>query len=592
MLGESLSQLRSIRLDKIEALKAKGIAPYPTKSARTHFSAQVVDNFDVLEEQEVIVAGRLMSRREQGALSFAHIQDAQGKIQLFLRKGVVLDEAGLIGYEDLNLLDVGDFVEGQGKVMRTKRGEISILVDRLRILSKSLRPLPEKWSGVTSPEIIRRKRYLHTIMEPEALQSFTNTSDMIFAMRDFLVKKGFKEFQTPILQPMYGGGTAKPFTTHLNAFDCRMFLAISHELYLKRLVIAGYDNVFTVGRYFRNEGVDATHNPEFSMLETMSAYQNYEYNMDLVEQLFHHVATNVFGKEEYEWRGQTINMGKAWRRISMKDAVLEYAGIDFEKWGSAQDAMNELSKHGVKEPVGSVGEGLALAYEELVGPKLIDPHIVYGHPIEISPLAKPNPEDPRFVERFEIVIGGMECGDNWTEQNDPVALRDRWIAARELASSLGADSHPMDTDFLEALEYGMPPTTGLGPGLERMAMLFTGSSSINDVLFFPTVKPLVEEEDHAKPLSLSLENFEELASKGAFQPGGTPVRIEASVETWTAGESTLVSGTATLHGFLNRPVTLTGYLAPAKEGVDGAKTVIDTVVEKLKSSFPSVAIAS
>jgi lysyl-tRNA synthetase class 2 len=492
MSSQSLNQIRTFRLEKAAALRAKGVNPYPAVSKRTNYAAEIVADFDRFSGKKVVVAGRLMAFRKQGALAFGKVQDQSGSIQLFIRRNV-LDlappAAGAIAFADLNLLDIGDFVEGEGAAMKTDRGEISVSVESLRPLAKSLRPLPDQWSGLADRETILRKRYLDVIMNPASHERFATIAKMLSSIRRFLEDRGFIEIPTPILQPQYGGGTAKPFKTALNALGCDMYLAISHELYLKRLIAAGYDKVFTIGRYFRNEGIDRSHHPEFSMVETMTAYANYEYNMALVEDMFRHVATTVFGRTEFVVRGHTIDFAAPWKRISMAEAVREKTGVDFLACASTDEANGHLRTLGVEDPQASVGEAMVRAFEHTVEATLIQPTLVYGHPIEISPLAKPCADDPRLVERFEIFIAGMECGDNWSEQNDPVKILETWRKAYKAEDVESGKAHTMDYDFIEMLEYGLPPTTGIGPGIERMAMIFTGQENIDDVIFFPLLRP-------------------------------------------------------------------------------------------------------
>src|SRR5688572_4603262 len=469
-----------------------GLNPFPSKSGRTHYAAPIIADFAEHDGKEATLAGRLMSWRKQGGLAFGHIQDETGRIQLFLKKQNVqpaAKEHGNIGFAEFNLLDLGDIVEASGKIMRTERGEISLMVDRLKIIAKSLRPLPDQWSGLKDREIILRRRYLDAILENPSHQRFAAITRMIAAIREFLNGKGFLEFTTPVIQPQYGGGTAKPFKTHVNALGCDMYLAISHELYLKRLIVAGYDKVYTIGRYFRNEGIDRSHHPEFSMVETMTAYENYEYNMDLIEEMFRVVAKKAFGKTQFNVRGHTIDFEKPWRRVSMVDAVKEKTGVDFCAIKSVDEANEHLRKLGENETQPNVGEALVKAFEIAVEPALIEPTLVFGHPVEISPLAKPMADDRRYAERFEIFIAGMECGDNWSEQNDPVQLLEAWKRNYKPENIETGEFHPLDYDFIEAMEHAMPPTTGIGPGLERMAMIFTEQEDIYDVIFFPMMKP-------------------------------------------------------------------------------------------------------
>ena len=477
MATNPLIDIRNGRLAKASSLRDLGLNPYPSQSRRTHYTKTVLDDFARLEGQQATVAGRLMSWRKQGALAFAHLQDQTGRLQLFLRRNLLQPTdkiTGDLGYADTHLLDLGDIVEATGKIIRTERGEISILVEHLRLLTKALRPLPDQWSGLKDREQVLRKRYLDTTLERASFDRFGAVSRMVSAIRGFLNERGFLEFQTPVIQPQYGGGTAKPFKTHVNALGCDMYLAISHELYLKRLIVAGYDKVYTIGRYFRNEGIDRSHHPEFSMVETMTAYENYQFNMNLIEDMFRHIALQVFGKTQFTVRGHSIDFGQPWRRVSMTQAVREKTGIDFAAITALQDANARLAALGVNEPQPSVGEALVKAFEVTVEKELIQPTLVFGHPIEISPLAKPMAEDPRYVERFEIFIAGMECGDNWSEQNDPAHLLETWRKAYRAEDRDAGKFHTLDFDFIEALEYGMPPTTGIGPGSERMMMISTG----------------------------------------------------------------------------------------------------------------------
>lgn len=567
--------IRNTRLEKVDRMRALGMNPYPSVSKRTHYAEKIFSDFDALEGQTVVVAGRLMSWREHGAISFGHVQDQTGRIQLYVREdtlGPTRADVDAIGYGDLSLLDVGDFVEARGIVTRTKRGEMSILTDTIRLLTKSLRPLPDKWEGLKNREAIIRRRYLDTIIHPENRQPFELIARMTLAIRKFLDGRGFLEFQTPVIQPQYGGGTARPFITHVNALGVDMYLSIAHELYLKRLIAAGYDNVYTIGRYFRNEGIDRNHNPEFSMVETMSAYHNYEYNMDLIEAMFRHVTTEVFGKNTFMVQGHEVDFSKDWQRISMREAVQSVTGIDFGVLESVEAANGALLRLGIDEPQPSIGNALLKAFEEKVEETLIQPTLLYGHPMEISPLAKPMNEDPRCAERFEIFIGGMECGDNWSEQNDPVQLYALWKSQYRPEDRDAGEFHPMDYDFLEVLEYGIPPTTGIGPGIERMAMIFTERDNIDEVLFFPMARPVlsrenaiiyeVEEQVTAPPqeIILSFEQAALLIEAGALAPDGEPATVKPFMQVWqTAGR---VMGYAEITGLMHhKRIRITGYTA-------------------------------
>lgn len=495
----TIEVLRQQRLDKITTMRELGLDPFPSKSHRTSYTGPILANFDAQEGKEVTIAGRLISWRKQGGMAFGHLQDQTGEIQMMLRRqtlAVTEAASNTIGYEDLKLLDIGDIVEVTGKVGKTQRGEISILVDRLRFLTKSLRPLPDKWGGIADREISIRKRYLDMISEPEKKRRFENIGKMLFETRRFLHERGFIEFHTPVIQPQYGGGTAKPFRTVVNALSTEMYLSISHELYLKRLIAAGFDKVYTIGRYFRNEGIDKSHHPEFSMIETMTAYENYEYNMELIESMFRHIAVHAFGKTTFQVGEHQVDFTQPWARLNMADIVKERCGVDFRDFTTAAEANAALVALGIEEVAQTPGHALVHAFETKIAPTLIQPTLVYGHPIEISPLAKPMRDDPRFVERFEIYIGGIECGDNWSEQNDPVTLLERWRQMYKHDHREG-EYQPLDYDFLEMLEHGMPPTTGIGPGIERMAMIFTEQSDIYDVIFFPLMKPVMSQVNKA-----------------------------------------------------------------------------------------------
>ncbi len=616
MATNPLIAIRSARAAKAEALRSLGLNPYPSRSKRTHYAKAILDEFERHEGQTVTVAGRLMSWRKQGALAFAHIQDQTGKLQLFLRRELVQptdDSAGRLGYADTNLLDMGDIVEASGKVVRTQRGEISVLVEELRLLTKAIRPLPDQWSGLKDREQVLRKRYLDTILEPASFERFGVVCKIVAAIRSFLNERGFLEFTTPIIQPQYGGGTAKPFKTHVNALGCDMYLAISHELYLKRLIVAGYDKVYTIGRYFRNEGIDRSHHPEFSMVETMTAYENYEYNMSLIEDMFRHVATTVFGKTHFTVLGHEIDFSKPWRRLSMGDAVKEKTGVDFRTCQTVEQANQQLAGLNIHDSQPSIGEALAKAFEVTVENDLIQPTLVYGHPIEISPLAKPTADDPRFVERFEIFIAGMECGDNWSEQNDPVHLLETWRKSYRAEERDAGKFHALDFDFIEALEYGMPPTTGIGPGIERMMMIFTGQKNIDDVIFFPMMRPTivplnatiygVQEESLApvEDLALSFEDFESLCVDGVLKPHAHSLTIKPHVRLWSAafplGRSR-ASGHVEIEGFLaSSLLRLAGYKIQSEEKLseeDAKKMVLDlldlSLVQFIRATFPECSL--
>lgn len=488
----TLSQIREERINKIQELKKIGINPFNSKANKEYSNKQIIDNYDKFENKTITLAGRLMSFREHGQLAFGHIQDQSGQIQLYIRSdemSATSKDKQLLGFKDLKLVDIGDIIQAKGIVTKTKRGEISLLVQEFTLLTKSIRPLPDKWEGIKDKELLFRQRYLDMLMNPEKRIRFETGAKILFSIREFMNSRGFLEIKTPIVQPVYGGSTAKPFTTHVNALNQDFYLAISHEIYLKRLIIAGFENVYNIVGYFRNEGIDRTHNPEFTMLETMTAFKNYEYNMELTEQLYHNIAKKVFSRSRFKIKGNDIDITKPWDKITMLDAVKKHAGFDFNNIKTIEDAYKILDKVGYKDDKPkSIGECMFKVFEEKVEEKLIEPTFVYGHPVEISPLAKTMDKDPRFAERFEVFIGGMEAGDNWTELNNPLELFERFKDQVEKGRGGDEEAHPMDIEFVEAMEYGMPPTTGLGPGIERLIMMFTETEYIDDVIFFPMQK--------------------------------------------------------------------------------------------------------
>lgn len=606
-------------MEKAESLRALGLNPYPSKCGRTHYSGDIISNFESLDGSTATIAGRLMSWRAQGALVFAHVQDQTGRLQLFMKRDLLAEtspEKGTLGFKDLHLVDLGDFVEVTGRVLRTQRGEISIQPSEFRMLAKSIRPLPDQWSGLQDREQVLRKRYLDTILEPESHRRFGVIPRIVAAIRTFLQEKGYLEFQTPVIQPQYGGGTAKPFRTRVNALGVDMYLAISHELYLKRLIVGGYDKVFTIGRYFRNEGIDRSHHPEFSMVETMAAYENYEYNMDLIEEMFRHVAVSVFGRTVFKVKDQEIDFAPAWRRVQMAELVKEVTGVDFRLISSLDEAMEKLRAMGIEEPAASIGEALALTFEAKAEKTLIQPTLVFGQPVEISPLAKPMAHDARYAERFEIYIAGMECGDNWSEQNDPVHLLKTWKRNYNESEADSGKFHTLDFDFIEAMEHGMPPTTGIGPGVERMAMIFTEQQNIDDVIFFPMMRRHVTQANSAiygipseesitptipaettHDLVLHGEAFESMCNDGVLRPAGQSLTIHPFLHLWKTaspdGHPT-GSGHVMVEGFIpGGRLVLSGYnlvaetrLGENAESKAFADLLESGIVAYLKRSFP------
>ncbi len=492
-LRSDLIGQRKIRIEKINRLKEMGIDPFPSNSFRNTSNKDIVNSFTNFEGKEVVVAGRLMSFRHHGSIVFGHIQDPTDRIQLSIKAEDLLPtnvSTQTLGFDNLDLLDVGDIVEAVGIVNKTERGEISVTPKTLRLLTKAVRPLPDKWAGIQDKETKFRQRYLDMIMDPSKKWRFEKASDILFSMRSFLHERGFHEIKTPVLQPIHGGTNAKPFKTYMNALSSDFYLAVAHELYLKRLITAGFENVYNITGYFRNEGIDRLHNPEFSMLETMTAYKNYEYNMDLLESMYKHIAHDVFGKTVFKVGEHDVDLGVKWERIMMIEAVKKYANIDFDKIHDLESAHKVLDEIGYKEekPI-SIGESMVAVFEHKVEQHLIQPTFVYGHPVEISPLAKRMSSDPRFVERFELFLAGHEQGDNWSELNDPIELFERFKDQILKKNAGDSEAHPMDIDFVETMEYGMPPTTGLGPGIERLTMLFTESEYMDDVIFFPIMRP-------------------------------------------------------------------------------------------------------
>lgn len=484
---------RNVRIEKIGKLREMGIDPFPSQSFRNISNKEIIENFQKHNGQQVTVAGRLMSLRHHGSIAFGHIQDPTERIQLYIRQDSI-DPTNTrnqtLGYADLELLDIGDIVEAVGTVTKTERGEISVTPRTIRILTKAVRPLPDKWAGLQDKEAKFRQRYLDMIMDPTKKWRFEKASQILFSMRSFLHERGFLEIKTPVLQPIHGGTNAKPFKTYMNALSTDFYLAVAHELYLKRLITAGFENVYNITGYFRNEGIDRLHNPEFSMLETMTAYKNYEYNMELLEGMYKHIANDVFGKTVYKVGEHEVDLGGKWERIMMIDAVKKHTGIDFDKVRDLENAHKILDEIGwPEEKPNSIGECMVAVFEHKVEQHLIQPTFIYGHPVEISPLAKRMSNDLRFVERFELFLAGHEQGDNWSELNDPIELFERFKDQIVKKNAGNDEAHPMDIDFVETMEYGMPPTTGLGPGIERLTMLFTESEYMDDVIFFPIMRP-------------------------------------------------------------------------------------------------------
>ena len=495
----NLSEQTQIRLNKLNKLIEEGKNPYEiVKFDRTHLSNEIREQFDALEGKTVTLAGRMVSRRIMGKATFAHLLDRAGEMQIYVRR----DDVGEDAYKAFKEYDIGDILGVSGKVFRTKTGEVSLHVETLTLLTKSLHPLPEKFHGLTNTDTRYRQRYLDLIVNPEVRDTFVKRSQIMRSLRDFLDGRGFLEVDTPILTPFEIGASARPFYTHHNTLDMDMVLRIETELYLKRLIVGGMERVYEVGRIFRNEGMDTKHNPEFTTIELYQAYTDFRGMMDLVEDMMKYVAEKVCGSLVVPYQGHEIDLGH-WERLTMVEAVKKYSGVDFADWKSDEDAIACAKEHHVELPeVPTRGTILAEFFDAYVEDKLIQPTFIYDYPVEISPLAKRKPDDPAFTERFEYFINATEFGNAFSELNDPIDQKGRF--ERQVAERKALDSDcraQVDYDFVNALEYGMPPTGGLGFGVDRLVMLLTDSASIRDVLLFPTMKPLDADKKTAKEVS-------------------------------------------------------------------------------------------
>lgn len=490
---EELNDQMKVRREKMENLREAGIDPFGHKFTRTHNSQELHEAYDEKTKEELhelalsgIVAGRLMTKRGKGKVGFAHLQDREGQIQLYVRK----DEVGEENYEIFKKADLGDFLGVEGEIMKTDMGELSIKAKKLTFLSKALRPLPEKFHGLTDTETRYRKRYLDLISNKESFNRFVTRSKIISEIRRYMDGRGYLEVETPVLNNEAGGAAARPFYTHHNSLDIDMALRIATELHLKRLIVGGMEKVYELGRVFRNEGMDMTHNPEFTTMESYEAYADFDDIMDLTEGIFQHVAKTVVGQDVLEYDGKEINVGGKFKRVHMVDAIKEVSGVDFWPEMTFEEATALAKEHDihVEKHFTSVGHIINEFFEKYVEETLIQPTFVFGHPKEISPLAKMNEKDPRFTDRFELFINGKEYANAFSELNDPIDQLERFEAQAK-AKELGDDEATgVDYDYVEALEHGMPPTGGLGIGIDRLVMLFTGTTSIRDVLLFPTMK--------------------------------------------------------------------------------------------------------
>ena len=485
---ENLSEQHRIRIEKLNKLKADGKDPYIiTKYDVTTLAADIRDNYDELEGKDVSIAGRMMTRRIMGKASFADLRDTSDRMQIYVR----IDEIGKEQFDEFKTWDLGDIIGVTGYVFKTKTGEISVHVKSIKLLSKSLLPLPEKWHGLKDKEERYRKRYLDLIANPEIKDTFVKRSMILREIRSYLDGLGYVEVDTPILLPLEIGAAARPFKTHHNALDIDMYLRIETELCLKRLIVGGFNKVYEVGRIFRNEGMDATHNPEFTTIEMYQAYTDYFGMMDIIEDLYRTVTLKICGTDTVPYQGREIAVGKPWERLTMIEAVKKYAGVDFADWADDEAARAAAKEKNVEleSKNATKGEVLIAFFETFVEENLIQPTIIYDYPVENSPLAKRKPSDPMFTERFEYFINGTEFGNAFSELNDPIDQRGRFEKQVAAKRAQGGNDAQVDDDFITALEYGLPPTGGLGFGVDRLVMLLTDSASIRDVLLFPTMRP-------------------------------------------------------------------------------------------------------
>lgn len=485
---QNLNEMLKIRREKLTKLMESGKNPYLIEKYNyTHHSDEIKDNYDELEGERVSVAGRLMSRRGHGKVTFFDLQDSNGRIQLFAKKDVLGEE----GYQDLEFLDIGDIVGAEGIVFKTQTGEVSIRTEKITLLSKSLQILPEKFHGLKDQELRYRQRYVDLIVNPEVKDTFILRSKIIKAVKEFLDNRGFLEVETPILSTIAGGANARPFVTHHNALDIDMYLRIANELYLKRLIVGGFEKVYEMGKMFRNEGMDQRHNPEFTSIEFYQAYADYEDMIKLTEELFSYVAMKTLGTTVINYQGTEIDLTPPWNRMDMAEAVKKYTGVDFSVIETDEEARKVAREKGL-EVDDKMTRGMIISemFEEFVEQHLVQPTFITGHPVDISPLAKRNPKDPRITNRFEAFINTWEIANAFSELNDPIDQRERFEEQVRQKESGDDEAHPMDTDFINAIEVGLPPTGGEGIGIDRMIMLLTNQASIRDVILFPTMKPL------------------------------------------------------------------------------------------------------
>ena len=521
---QDINHLRKVRREKLAELQANGQNPFEiTKYDVTHHSMEVKEHFEELEGKHVVLAGRMMSKRIMGKASFCNIQDLQGNIQSYVAR----DSIGEEEYKAFKKMDIGDIVGLEGEVFKTKTGEISIHASAVKLLSKSLQVLPEKFHGLTDTDMRYRQRYVDLIMNPEVKDTFIKRSKIISSIRKYLDGQGFMEVETPMLVANAGGAAARPFETHFNALNEDFKLRISLELYLKRLIVGGLERVYEIGRVFRNEGLDTRHNPEFTLMELYQAYTDYNGMMDLTENMYRHVAQEVLGTTKIVYKGVEMDLGKPFERITMVDAVKKYAGVDWNEVHTLEEARAVADEHHVEyEERHKKGDILSLFFEEFAEEHLIQPTFVMDHPIEISPLTKKKPENPEYVERFEFFMNGWEMANAYSELNDPIDQRERFKAQEELLAQGDEEANTTDEDFLNALEIGMPPTGGIGFGIDRMCMLLTGAEAIRDVLLFPTMKSLDADKKANKSSAAASAEVEKPVEKIDF----SKVKVEPLFE--------------------------------------------------------------